>query len=78
MIIKVHSKEQLNTCLSIIHRSFAMVADEFGLTQETCPVSSHFDYSIPLEGRYSLWLNSVQHISRIKLEYNKLLKTKMN
>ena len=46
MIIKVHSKEQLNTCFSIIHRSFSTVADEFGLTQSNCPNHTAF---MPIE-----------------------------
>lgn len=33
MIAKVTSKEQLNTCLDIIHKSFQTVADEMKLTK---------------------------------------------
>ena len=36
MIERVNSKEQLNTCLEIIHKSFITVADEFGLTKDNC------------------------------------------
>lgn len=39
MIKQVEDKEQLNICLDIIHRSFATVADEFGMTENNC--SSH-------------------------------------
>ena len=43
-IIKV-AKEKLPECLDVIHRSFATVADEFGLTRENCPKHTSF---IPL------------------------------
>jgi ribosomal protein S18 acetylase RimI-like enzyme len=46
MIEKVNSKEQLNTCLEIIHKSFITVADEFGLTKENCPNHTAF---MPIE-----------------------------
>ncbi len=36
MIEIITSKEQLNTCLEIIHKSFITVADEFGLTKDNC------------------------------------------
>ena len=42
MIKRVSSKEQLNICLDIIHRSFITVADEFGLTEENCPNHTAF------------------------------------
>ena len=42
MIERVNSKEQLNTCLEIIHKSFITVADEFGLTEENCPNHTAF------------------------------------
>ena len=42
MIVKVNSKEQLNVCLDIIHRSFITVADEFNLTKENCPNHTAF------------------------------------
>ena len=42
MIEKVMSKEQLNTCLEIIHKSFITVADEFKLTKNNCPNHTAF------------------------------------
>jgi ribosomal protein S18 acetylase RimI-like enzyme len=42
MIERVNSKEQLNTCLDIIHKSFITVADEFGLTKDNCPNHTAF------------------------------------
>ena len=42
MIEKITVKEQLNTCLDIIHRSFITVADEFNLTKENCPNHTAF------------------------------------
>lgn len=42
MVEKVNSKEQLNICLEIIHKSFITVADEFGLTEENCPNHTAF------------------------------------
>ena len=42
MIEKITSKEQLNICLDIIHRSFITVADEFGLTKDNCPNHTAF------------------------------------
>lgn len=42
MIKQVKSKEQLNICLYIIRRSFATVADEFGLTENNCPSHTAF------------------------------------
>ena len=38
--------EDLPACLEIIHRSFATVAAEFGLTRENCPTHTSF---LPLE-----------------------------
>ena len=35
-------KDELGECLSVIHRSFETVADEFGLTQENCPKHTSF------------------------------------
>lgn len=46
MIIRVTSKEQLNVCLDIIHRSFQTVADELNLTKENCPSHTAF---MPIE-----------------------------
>lgn len=37
MIIRVESKEQLDICLEIIHKSFQIVTDELNLTRENCP-----------------------------------------
>ncbi len=45
MIIKVTNKNQLDTCLNIIHKSFQTVADDMNLTKENC--SSHT--ALPLE-----------------------------
>lgn len=42
MIERVNSKEQLNTCLEIIHKSFITVAGEFGLTKDNCPNHTAF------------------------------------
>ncbi len=42
MIQRVNSKEQLNICLDIIHKSFITVADEFGLTKDNCPNHTAF------------------------------------
>ncbi len=43
-IIEVNN-EQLPECLEVIHKSFATVAEEFGLTKENCPKHTSF---IPL------------------------------
>ena len=45
MIIKNANKEQLPECLEVIHKSFATVAEEFGLTIKNCPKHTSF---IPL------------------------------
>lgn len=37
MIVPITKKEDLDQCLEVIHRSFRTVAEEFGLTEETCP-----------------------------------------
>lgn len=42
MLIKVNSKEQLNICLEIIHRSFKTIAEEFNLTKDNCPNHTAF------------------------------------
>ncbi|MBQ5995908.1 MAG: GNAT family N-acetyltransferase [Clostridia bacterium] len=42
MIQKVTSKEQLNICLEIIHKSFITVAADFGLTKDNCPNHTAF------------------------------------
>ncbi len=39
------TKENLPECLDVIHKSFATVAEEFGLTKESCPKHTSF---IPL------------------------------
>lgn len=39
------TKDNLPECLQVIHRSFATVANEFGLTRENCPKHTSF---IPL------------------------------
>ena len=44
-MIQQIQKHQLSACLEIIHRSFATVADDFGLTAENCPTNGAF---IPL------------------------------
>lgn len=46
MIIRVESKEQLNICLDIIHKSFQTVADELNLTIDNCPSHTAF---MPME-----------------------------
>lgn len=35
-------KNQLPECMDIIHKSFATVANEFGLTKENCPMHTSF------------------------------------
>ncbi|MGN0457710.1 MAG: GNAT family N-acetyltransferase [Eubacterium sp.] len=42
MIIKVNTKEKLNICLDIIHKSFQTVADELNLTRENCTSHTAF------------------------------------
>ena len=42
MIHRVNSKEQLNTCLEIIHKSFITVAGEFRLTKDNSPNHTAF------------------------------------
>ncbi len=46
MEIKTIEKTDLAACLDIIHRSFATVAAEFGLTRENCPKHTSF---LPME-----------------------------
>lgn len=41
MIVSI-DKNQLPECLDIIHKSFATVANEFGLTEENCPTHTSF------------------------------------
>lgn len=42
MILRIESKEQLDICLDIIHKSFQTVADELNLTKENCPSHTAF------------------------------------
>ena len=46
MIIRVASKEQLDICLDIVHKSFQTVADEMNLTKDNCPSHTAF---IPID-----------------------------
>ncbi len=46
MQIKPIEKAELSACLNVIHRSFATVAEEFGLTRENCPKHTSF---LPME-----------------------------
>ena len=46
MIIRVESKEQLDICLDIVHKSFQTVADEMNLTKDNCPSHTAF---IPID-----------------------------
>lgn len=57
MINKVNSKEQLNTCLDIIHRSFITVAKEFDLTEENCPNHTAFMSIEKLVRQYEIGTN---------------------
>ena len=45
-MIREVGKSELRECLDVIHQSFATVADEFGLTAESCPTNGAF---MPLE-----------------------------
>ena len=42
MVVRVKSKEQLDVCLDIIHKSFKTIADELNLTRENCPSHTAF------------------------------------
>lgn len=57
MINKVNSKEQLNTCLDIIHRSFITVAKDFDLTEENCPNHTAFMSIEKLVRQYEIGTN---------------------
>lgn len=46
MIIRVESKEQLDICLDIVHKSFQTVADEMNLAKDNCPSHTAF---IPID-----------------------------
>lgn len=45
--VRIHevAQDELRECLSVVHQSFATVAEEFGLTRENCPKHTSF---IPL------------------------------
>ena len=45
-MIRRVTQEELTLCLEIVHRSFATVAETFGLTEENCPAHTSF---MPLE-----------------------------
>lgn len=55
MILRIESKEQLNICLDIIHKSFQTVADELNLTKDNCPSHTAF---IPIEKLISQFENN--------------------
>ncbi len=42
LMFKKIEKEQLPDCLEVIHKSFATVAEELGLTKENCPTHTSF------------------------------------
>ena len=42
MIKQVKNKKQLNICIDIIRSSFITVAEEFGLTENNCPLHTAF------------------------------------
>ena len=44
-IIRI-DETKLDECLDVIHRSFATVAEKFGLTRESCPSHTSF---MPIE-----------------------------
>lgn len=52
MIKQVENKEQLNICLDIIRSSFITVAEEFGLTENSCPSYIAFMTFDKLEKQY--------------------------
>lgn len=55
MIIRVESKEQLDICLDIVHKSFQTVADEMNLTKDNCPSYTAF---MPIEKLISQFENN--------------------
>lgn len=55
MIIRVESKEQLDICLDIVHKSFQTVADELNLTKDNCPSYTAF---MPIEKLISQFENN--------------------
>lgn len=52
MIIQVENRTQLNICLDIIHRGFATVAWDFGLTENNCPSHTAFINFYKLEKQF--------------------------
>lgn len=55
MIIRVESKEQLDICLDIVHKSFQTVADEMILTKANC---SSYTAFMPIEKLISQFENN--------------------
>ena len=55
MIIRVESKEQLDICLDIVHKSFQTVADEMILTKDNC---SSYTAFMPIEKLISQFENN--------------------
>lgn len=56
MIIRVESKEQLNICLDMVHKSFQTVADEMNLTKDNC---SSYTAFMPIEKLISQFENNI-------------------
>lgn len=52
ILIKRVCGSDLPECLTVIHRSFRTVADEFGLTAENCPTNGAFIPSLRLQEDY--------------------------
>ena len=55
MIIRVESKEQLDICLDIVHKSFQTVADDMNLTKDNC---SSYTAFMPIEKLISQFENN--------------------
>lgn len=55
MIIRVESKEQLDICLDIVHKSFQTVADKMILTKDNC---SSYTAFMPIEKLISQFENN--------------------
>lgn len=51
-VIRPMEEKELDSCLSIIHESFATVAEEFGLTRENCPTHTSF---LPRQALQQAW-----------------------
>lgn len=61
-MIRSVTKNELPDCLEVIHKSFATVAEEFGLTMDNCPghtsfmklekLQSQYDYGCRMFGYY--------------------------